>query len=129
MKRPDGKTCPVCRVVIRPDQLQRFAVGEKDKEKPPPPLPTVGEPAPRKKREIQYNKIGEARSFQGYYQLLMDSLAPELLAEVQTVESYGSYGTKIQTLVRHILYLQFKEPGTKSIVFSAWADSLHSKST
>ena len=61
--------------------------------------------------------------------MLMDFLAPELFAEIETIESYGSYGTKIQTLVRHLLYLQIKEPGAKSIVFSAWADSLHSKLT
>ena len=115
--------------MIRPDQLQRFAVDEKDKEKLPPPLPTVDGPVPRTNREIRYNKIGEARSFQGYHWSLMDSLAPELFAEIESIESYGSYGTKIQTLVRHLLYLQIKEPGAKSIVFSAWADSLHSKLT
>jgi hypothetical protein len=44
------------------------------------------------------------------------------------MESFGSYGSKIQTLVRHLLFLQVTEPGAKSIVFSAWADSLHSGS-
>lgn len=56
----------------------------------------------------------------------MNTLASERFEEIQTIESYGSYGTKIQTLVRHLLYLQIQEPGAKSIVFSAWADSLHS---
>jgi len=40
------------------------------------------------------------------------------------MESNGSYGSKIQALVRHLLYIQFTDPGAKSIVFSAWADSL-----
>jgi hypothetical protein len=44
------------------------------------------------------------------------------------MESFGSYGSKIQALVRHLLFLQVTEPGAKSIVFSAWADSLHSES-
>jgi E3 ubiquitin-protein ligase SHPRH len=43
------------------------------------------------------------------------------------MESLGDFGSKIQTLVRHLLYLQTEDPGAKSIVFSAWADSLHSK--
>ena len=43
------------------------------------------------------------------------------------MESYGDYGSKIQTLIRHLLYLKFTDVGAKSIVFSAWADSLHSK--
>jgi len=42
------------------------------------------------------------------------------------MESFGGFGSKIQTLVRHLLYLQITDPGAKSIVFSAWADSLHS---
>jgi E3 ubiquitin-protein ligase SHPRH len=44
------------------------------------------------------------------------------------MESFGSYGSKIQALIRHLLFLQITEPGAKSIVFSAWADSLHSES-
>ena len=42
------------------------------------------------------------------------------------METYGDYGSKIQTLARHLLYLKLVDPGAKSIVFSAWADSLHS---
>jgi E3 ubiquitin-protein ligase SHPRH len=43
------------------------------------------------------------------------------------MESNGSYGSKIQTLVRHLLHIQLVDPGAKSIVFSAWADSLTSE--
>jgi hypothetical protein len=53
---------------------------------------------------------------------------PKLFEDIQTMESFGSYGSKIQALVRHLLFLQVTEPGAKSIVFSAWADSLHSES-
>lgn len=42
------------------------------------------------------------------------------------METYGDYGSKIQTLARHLLYLKLTDPGAKSIIFSAWADSLHS---
>lgn len=43
------------------------------------------------------------------------------------MESNGSYGSKIQTLVRHLLHIQLVDSGAKSIVFSAWADSLASE--
>lgn len=43
------------------------------------------------------------------------------------MECRGSYGSKIQTLVRHLLHIQNVDPGAKSIVFSAWADSLQSE--
>lgn len=54
--KKEGKTCPVCRVIIQPDQLQRFTVApQKD---PPPPLLGGGEIAPKIRREIRYNEIG-----------------------------------------------------------------------
>ena len=52
---------------------------------------------------------------------------PHLFRDIQAMESFGDFGSKVQTLVRHLLYLESMEPGTKSIVFSAWADSLSSK--
>jgi len=43
------------------------------------------------------------------------------------METYGDFGSKIQALIRHLAHLKITDPGAKSIVFSAWADSLHSK--
>lgn len=105
--RKEGKACPVCRVGINPDQLQRFAVAGEQ----PQPRPTKlgnNEPAPKSRRQIEYNVIES-----------------DLFESIQMMESHGSYGSKIQTLVRHLLYLEISDAGCKSIVFSAWADSLH----
>ncbi|PFH49282.1 hypothetical protein AMATHDRAFT_148016 [Amanita thiersii Skay4041] len=99
-----GKTCPVCRVPVNPDTIQRFTTDDKE----PPPRPVNGEPAPKSKRKIAYNVID-----------------PEIFRGIQSTESFGDYGSKIQTLIRHLLYIQSTEPGAKSIVFSAWADSLY----
>ncbi|KAF8624317.1 hypothetical protein AX15_005947 [Amanita polypyramis BW_CC] len=105
MLKKEGKTCPVCRVTLDPNTLQRFTVNQKEDA---PPRPLNGEPAPQSRRIIGYNVID-----------------PQLLQEIQSMESYGDFGTKIQLLIRHLLYLQNTEPGAKSIVFSAWADSLY----
>ncbi|KIK98364.1 hypothetical protein PAXRUDRAFT_9577 [Paxillus rubicundulus Ve08.2h10] len=104
--RRQSRTCPVCRAPIDPGQLQRFTI---QGDQPPPPKPVFanGEPIPLSRREIQYNMID-----------------PSLFADINAMESNGSYGTKIQTLVRHLLHIQLVDPGAKSIVFSAWADSL-----
>ena len=107
--RPEGKACPVCRVPINSDQLQRFTIDNKPEQpsKPPPKILANNEVVPRSRREIQYNFI-----------------SPQTLQDIQAMEAYGSYGSKIETLVRHLLYLEVTDPGAKSIVFSAWADSL-----
>ncbi|RDX45998.1 hypothetical protein OH76DRAFT_1407336 [Lentinus brumalis] len=107
--RPEGKACPVCRVPINIDQLQRFTVDSKPGEaaKPPPKILRNNEVMPVSRREIQYNII-----------------SPDVMQDIQAMECLGSYGSKIETLVRHLLYLDVTDSGSKSIIFSAWADSL-----
>jgi hypothetical protein len=95
---------------INVDALQRFSIQTKDKDKAvSPPEKLQGDAIPKSRRKIEYNTVGHS-----------------LLAEIDTMELCGSYGTKIDTLVRHLLYLRVTESGAKSIVFSAWEDSLHS---
>lgn len=109
--RKNGKTCPVCRVPIDPDTIQRFTLNppeEQQVSKPKPVITANKEAVPMSRRQIVYNMINS-----------------KLLQEIQTMESFGDFGSKIQTIVRHLLYLQMTDPGAKSIVFSAWADSLH----
>ncbi|KAF8060148.1 SNF2 family N-terminal domain-containing protein [Lyophyllum atratum] len=108
--RREGKTCPVCRVPIDPDTIERFTVTPDQPEAVKEAQKAVqGEPAPRsRRRQIAYNMID-----------------PKLFQDINSMESFGDYGSKIQTLVRHLLYLKITDPGAKSIVFSAWADSLH----
>ncbi|KAI0321149.1 SNF2 family N-terminal domain-containing protein [Amylostereum chailletii] len=106
-----SKACPVCRVPINVDHLQRFTVQAKDKEGTKPALvpPKYNhDTVPKSRRQIEYNVIPSS-----------------LFEEIASMEARGSYGSKIQTLVAHLLYLQIVEPGAKSIVFSAFADSLH----
>ncbi|KAK1231675.1 hypothetical protein PQX77_005198 [Marasmius sp. AFHP31] len=104
-QRKEGKSCPVCRVPIAPDTLQRFTLSGGP---PPPKIVNVnGEIVPRSRRKIEYNMIDQ-----------------NLFNEIQKIDAFGDFGNKIQSLVRHLLYLQQNEPGSKSIVFSAWADSL-----
>lgn len=95
---------------INVNALQRFSIQTKDKDKAAqPPEKLQGDAIPKSRRKIEYNTVG-----------------PSLLAEIDTMEVRGSFGTKIDTLVRHLLYLQLADAGAKSIVFSAWEDSLHS---
>jgi E3 ubiquitin-protein ligase SHPRH len=95
---------------INVDVLQYFSIQTKDKDKAThPPEKLQGDAIPKSRRKIEYNAV-----------------SPSLVAEIDTMELYGSYGTKIDTLVRHLLYLQLADAGAKSVVFSAWEDSLHS---
>lgn len=95
---------------INVDVLQYFSIQTNDKDKAThPPEKLQSDAIPKSRRKIEYNAV-----------------SPSLVAEIDTMELYGSYGTKIDTLVRHLLYLQLADAGAKSVVFSAWEDSLHS---
>ena len=85
-------------------------VEETVEQSPAPERRNTGD-APKSRRVFEYNSID-----------------PEVLEELKKIDCLGSYGTKIETLVKHLLYLDDVDPGCKSIVFSAWADSLLSGS-
>jgi hypothetical protein len=94
------KQCPICRKDFDLSRAQRVTnvrylqkPSEASTRLPPQPRPQ------------EYNRM-----------------APEVLSEISKVETNGSYGSKIQSIVRHLVWLQENEPGAKSIVFSAWAD-------
>ncbi|KAK5090519.1 hypothetical protein LTR05_000692 [Lithohypha guttulata] len=53
------------------------------------------------------------------------TMSPSVLQQIQSIDLRGSsYGSKVDTLVRHILYLRRSDPGSKTIVFSQYRDFL-----
>lgn len=47
-----------------------------------------------------------------------------ILNQIKNIEIDGSFGTKIDTLGRHILWIREHDPGAKSIIFSQFKDFL-----
>jgi len=97
----------VCRQPLSQKTIHRinFRAGQKVDEGEEPVEP---EPATVSSAHIDYNVIDL-----------------DLLREIEEIDAHGSYGSKVQALVKHLLYLKMKEPEAKSIVFSAWVDSLN----
>ncbi|KIJ47249.1 hypothetical protein M422DRAFT_249098 [Sphaerobolus stellatus SS14] len=98
--------CPVCRAKFKPSTLQRISFDDNNA--------TVD----LKGRKPTQDHLGPDRSIR------FNTLPNNVFSAIQTFEAHGSYGSKIMHLIRHLLYLQDKEPGSKSVVFSAWSDSL-----
>ncbi|KAK6437758.1 hypothetical protein LTR95_006048 [Oleoguttula sp. CCFEE 5521] len=48
----------------------------------------------------------------------------KLLLQIKSIDLPNSYGTKIDTLVRHLLWMREHDPGAKSIVFSQYRQFL-----
>ncbi|KAB8240591.1 proteasome stabiliser-domain-containing protein [Aspergillus flavus] len=100
------RTCPTCKKRLKANDFyqitykpQEFLVQE---EKPPAKV----EPERRPKNSI-YTDISSGT-----------------LREIKTVDLDGSFGTKIDTLARHILWLRHHDPGGKSVIFSQYKDFL-----
>lgn len=47
-----------------------------------------------------------------------------MLAEIKNIDLPISFGTKVDTLCRHLLWLRDNDPGAKSIVFSQYNNFL-----
>ena len=43
---------------------------------------------------------------------------------MQSIAVRGSWGSKLEAIVRYLLYLRVNEPTAKSLVFSQWEDVL-----
>ncbi|QRW00441.1 RNA recognition motif protein [Ceratobasidium sp. AG-Ba] len=99
-------TCPACRSPLNSKTLHRVDFRPADSEVTQEDgSPDEGSPIlPVSRVNIKYR-----------------SYDPKRFAQF---ECHGQYGEKIQTLVRHLLWTEDQEPGSQSVVFSAWADSL-----
>lgn len=70
-------------------------------------------------------RFSEKHKLTKFRNIEFNTINPQVFHEIQHFDSLGMYGSKIQTLVKHLLWCQAQEAcGSKSIVFSAWADSL-----
>ncbi|KAJ5670258.1 uncharacterized protein N7477_005621 [Penicillium maclennaniae] len=55
---------------------------------------------------------------------IYSDISSGLLKEIKMIDLNGSFGTKIDTLARHVLWLREHDPGAKSIVFSQYKNFL-----
>lgn len=55
---------------------------------------------------------------------IYSDISSGLLNQIKTIDLDDSFGTKIDTLARHIIWLREHDPGAKSIVFSQYKNFL-----
>lgn len=55
---------------------------------------------------------------------IYSNISIETMNRIKAIDLPGSYGTKIDTLARHIIWIREKDPGAKSIIFSQYSDYL-----
>ena len=55
---------------------------------------------------------------------IYSGISSTTLNQIKNIDVDGSFGTKIDTLARHILWIRENDPGAKSIIFSQFRDFL-----
>jgi len=82
----------------------------------------MGQPTVAAEDEYKVNDFRQRKSLRSHeYNLLPEA---DLKAILDIDLESDRFGSKINFLVRHLLWLQGKDSSIKSVVFSAWADSL-----
>ena len=102
------RTCPTCKNRLRTNDLHQITYKPTDliaqEEKT---VPAVGP-------DHSHNNS------------LYADVSSGVLREIKEIDIRGSFGTKIDTLGRHIIWLRQHDPGAKSIVFSQYKPFLTS---
>ncbi|KAF9520467.1 hypothetical protein BS47DRAFT_1378692 [Hydnum rufescens UP504] len=104
-RRPEDMACPMCRTPIDVALIHQIIVSQ----------------SPLKNTPEQ----GKQSNIHSLCQIKYNTLDLDILTQIQGMTVVGGYGSKIQTLVKHLLWLREHQHTSKSIVFSAWADSLN----
>ena len=107
------RNCPVCKRHLAIDQMHDITMKPQEIKVHSENHPVQGsEDSPR--REVTRKQT-----------MIYSEFNAEKLAEIKNIELDGpSYTTKVDTLVRHLMWLRESDPGAKSIIFSQYKDFL-----
>ncbi|KAH6606350.1 snf2 family helicase atpase [Trichoderma cornu-damae] len=111
------RNCPVCKRVLKADNLHDIIIK-------PRQLRVHGEePSLRKTGSVEDSP--RTRRDSSKQTVLYSEFDAEELEQMKNIELDGpSFTTKVDTLVRHLMWLRESDPGAKSIVFSQYRDFL-----
>lgn len=110
--RKSHKTCPTCKRAL-PNQKDLHQITYK-------PLELTAQ------EETQQEDLMEAIASDKSSQRIYTDISASTLDEIRSVDMNGkrSFGSKIDSIGRHIIWLREHDPGSKTIVFSQFRDFL-----
>jgi E3 ubiquitin-protein ligase SHPRH len=103
------RTCPTCKKRLKANDFHQITYK-------PQELIVQEEKSPAKSESPGFSKA--------LNNFIYSDISTGMLQEIKNVDLSSSFGTKIDTLARHILWLREHDPGAKSIVFSQYKNFL-----
>ncbi|TKA56565.1 hypothetical protein B0A49_11991, partial [Cryomyces minteri] len=106
------QTCPVCKKHLRKNDFH----------------PITYKPRTLRAREENQSTTNSSSSPESVFPSTQLSIYSDMnsaiMREIQSIDIDGSFGIKIDTLARHLLWLRQHDPGSKSVIFSQYRDFL-----
>ncbi|WWC59243.1 uncharacterized protein I303_101793 [Kwoniella dejecticola CBS 10117] len=132
-----GRKCPSCRTEINTKEITRIKLrSDKDAEDSAPGAaqngnegpasiaqPGGSQPESQVVPEIQSEETENERRAADLRRLKMMDL--DKMRGVMAMDMLGEYGSKINFLVKHLLFYKSREPDARHVIFSNWSDSLN----
>lgn len=101
-------TCPICKMKLKTTDFHNITYKPQELR--------AQEEHPSNQREELVDDIMPSKPS------IYSSISAAELAAIQSIDLPVSYGTKIDTLARHLRWLRKADPGAKSIIFSQYRD-------
>lgn len=106
------RNCPVCKRALKQDNLHDITIK-------PQQLQVVEESSNRDREPDRQPQLQRKLLVAEHTQNIYSEFNAKQLTDIKNIELDGpSYTTKVDTLVRHLLWLRESDPGAKSIIFS-----------
>ncbi|KAF2854906.1 ATP-dependent DNA helicase [Plenodomus tracheiphilus IPT5] len=110
------RTCPLCKKKLTSSDFKDISFKPteiKAQEEAPTQSPSSSSTTPQASTPVE--TAGPS---------IYTSIHTTTLQQIKTIDLPSSYGTKIDSIARHLLYLRATDPGAKSIIFSQFSDFL-----
>lgn len=106
------RTCPLCKQKLKSSDF-------KDISLKPSELPTKADTPPSDSPPQAQASIPKTTDMSIY-----SDISETTLKEIKMIDLPGSYGSKIDMLAKHLLWIRANDPGAKSVIFSQYRDFL-----
>lgn len=125
-----GSRCATCKTKIPDKKLTRIRIKKEEptgviEDAVQEPEPEAAEEEEDEEEALKADEAEQERRLQDLRQL--NYLPEGQLQLITGMDMMGDYGSKINVLIKHLKLYRIQQPDVRHVVFSNWADSLHSE--
>jgi E3 ubiquitin-protein ligase SHPRH len=113
----DHRTCPVCKRHLHRNDFHEVTYK-------PQELIAREEEVPQQDDSEEQSPLFTGKSSKSSNKGIYSDVSTSVLNQIKNIDLEGSFGTKIDTIARHLLWLREHDPGSKTIVFSQFREFL-----